>query len=537
MHDPLAIYFFKIVAVIGIDIYSCTVANVPEAETKLPKQGLTCCLCKLGERVLLNIALNQHARRKRHMTIISQISKACTRGLVTIACISSSVFMVLIATEIRAQGVIALDLQRKAQSFAGFGANIWPGDLLAMQTLDELGMKYARLDDNANFYYFPAQPPTDENDVEGDNFNEILNFIEHNFDTPDGRTNLQFIRTTSDLAKKKGVQLIQTEFHIPRSFVDANNALMTNRIDDLATYWAAMFTYLKANGVHSSFVELSNEPNGNWSGYISPSAYDSLVIKTRRMLDLKGHQSIGIVGPGLSVLGTTNWIAGLSPPAVAALGSWSAHTWDDNYGLDSQLSKFMLEVRKQDPTRKKRVFMTEFATNRRDFNGVRYTFPETGGNAADQSPFAVWVLSNIATLVNNGVDTLVFWDAVDQVWSKKTWGLRRLNGTTRPTYDALKMLSTALPADARVLEKSWQDPNVNVAAFHYTDRIVLCLTNTSGMVQNRNISLVNASSKLQVKSASQFHASVVSPLVLQISNSSLNISLLPESAQVVVLSN
>ena len=455
------------------------------------------------------------------------------RWQVVAGCVSA---ILALATEVQAQDTIRVNLQRKAQAFSGFGAHIWPGDQLAMQTLAEMGMKYARIDDNANFFYFPNQPPTDDNSIEGDNFDEMLTFITRNFDTPDGRPNLSYMRTTADLAQRQGVQLIQTVFHIPKSFVDANNALKTNSIDDFATYWAAMMTFLVTNGVQPSFVELSNEPNGNWSGYISPIAYDALVIKTRHMLDVKGHQSIGIVGPGLSILGVANWVASLSPAAVTALGAWSAHTWDDSHGLESRLSTFMSSVRIQDPAREKRVFMTEFATIRLNFNGAQYTYPETGGNAADQSPFAVWVLSNITTLVNNGADTLVYWDAVDQSWSVKKWGLRRVDGSKRPTFDALKMLASVLPPDAKVLEKVWQDPSVNVAAFLGTDKLVLCLTNTSNVAQARTIALESGPTRFRLESANQFHASAISPVAIDLNADNVTTSLLPESAQVIVFS-
>ncbi len=430
---------------------------------------------------------------------------------------------------------LQIDLAQTDQQLLGFGGQIWAGDDDGHSVLSDLNMRYARLHHGVNFYTFPVQPPTDGNTAAGDNFQVMKNHIAANFNGPNNSEpwHLPSILSTNAWAQQNGVELIINEFQIEHSFLNAQNTEMaSNRVDDFATFWGALLSYLDDNGVRPAYIELANEPNGTWNGRITPTDYNTLVQQTRSVLDTHGFTDVGILGPGLSVLGNTSWVDALDTGGVNALEGWSTHTWDDFQGIDNQAAIFENAIDAKDPN--KPVYVTEYATTRTIYDGVDYISPDFGGTAADQEAYAVEVISNTLSMVNNGAGALLVWEAADQPWNSIKWGLERLDGTRRPTFDAMKELLDRLPDDSTVVEKTWTDNEITTAAFLTENQLIIALANTLGRQERRTLNLANAPGELTFLEGVQYKDGAVTPLAYSLSGDSISVTLPQESTQTLV---
>ncbi len=429
---------------------------------------------------------------------------------------------------------IQMDLQQTKQVFGGFGAQAWTGTNYSWSVLDELNLRYARLNHGTNFFSFPNQPPVDGDTTAGDNYVAMRSYVTANFNGPNGSEpwHLPAIQQAASFADQHGVELILNEFKVPSSFVDSNYVMPSNRVDDFATYWVALLSYLNNNGVRPKYVELSNEPNGTWNGQISPANYNTLVQQTRALLDTHGFSDIGILGPGVSYLGDTARIDALDAGGVSSLAGWSSHAWDDLQGINQRAAILENATNAKDPD--KPVFITEYATSVTTYAGVTYGRPEEGGDAADQEEFGVQVFHNTLSLVNHGAGALVMWEAADQAWSTKAWGAKRLDGTTRPMYDAMKTLTDLLADDSTVVEQTWSDADVSVAGFLHDDQLVVALANPTTSSQLRTLSFQNVFGVLQFLEGTEYENGVVSSLDYVIDGNSLSIQLDAFSTQTLV---
>lgn len=430
---------------------------------------------------------------------------------------------------------ITMDLQQTDQQVLGFGAQIWAGDARGHAALTEIGARYARLQHSVNFFTFPTQPPTDSNLVADDNFTDMKNYIAVNFNGAGGSEpwHLPNVKNTQNWANANGVELIINEFQIAYSFLNTQNTqMLTNRVDDYATFWGAMLSYLDDNNVRPDYIELANEPDGTWNGRITSTDYNALATQTRNVLDAHGFSDVGIVGPGLSQLGDTSWVNALDSTSVNSLAGWSAHAWDDTLGIDSRAQIFENAVDAKDPN--KPVFITEYATKITTFNGTGYGPPDSGGDAADQSVFAVQVFNNTLSLVNHGAGALILWEAADQSWSSKRWGLKRLDGTNRPTIVAMNTLFDLLPDDATVLEQIWNDPEVTIAGFLKDGKLIVGLANTLDSDESRTLEFANVPGRLQFDEGLLYTGGIVSPVQYSVANNSISFLLAAESTQTLV---
>ena len=430
---------------------------------------------------------------------------------------------------------LQIDLSQTDQQYLGFGAQIWAGDTDGHDVLSSMNARYARVQHGVNFFTFASQPPTDGNATENDNFTAMKNYIAQNFNGPGGSEpwHLPSITNTSNWANANGVELIVNEFQIPYSFLNAQNTQMpTSRVDDFATFWGAMLSYLDDNGIRPAYIEMANEPNGTWNGRISATNYNSLVEQTRTVLDTHGFADVGILGPGLNVLGETNWIDSLATTSVNSLAGWSTHAWDDDLGIDTQAQIFENAIDAKDPS--KPVFITEFATDKLTFNGTTYGDPDSGGDAADQPVFAVEVINNVISLVNHGAGSLLYWEGADQPWNSINWGLERLNGSKRPVYHALRSLTDRLPNDSTVIEQTWIDKEISAAAFLKDDQLIVVLANIKNRNENRTLDFTNVPGELEFIEGVQFEDGIITALTDSVSNNSISVSLLRESVQTLV---
>ena len=85
---------------------------------------------------------------------------------------------------------------------------------------------------------------------------------------------------------------------------------------------------LRGSGVRITHLELSNEPDGDWSCRIRPAVYAELLKHTRKELDAVGETDVGLAGPGLFTLNRGGIHTGpglFTPDRADALGdnSWA----------------------------------------------------------------------------------------------------------------------------------------------------------------------------------------------------------------------
>ena len=430
--------------------------------------------------------------------------------------------------------VLTIDVGQTDQQLLGFGAQIWAGDTTGRNTITQLGMNFARLHHGVNFFSFPTQPPVDENFTANDNFTAMKQYISDNFNGPGGSEpwHLPSMQSSSTWADQNGVDLILNEFQIAYSFLNpAQTRMQDEHVDDFATFWAALLDYLNDNGVRPKYLELANEPNITLNGFISQSDYNTLVKTTRSVLDSYGFSDVGILGPGLNVLGEVSWVNSLDATGVNSLAGWSAHAWDDDVGIDGRAQIFENAVDNKDPN--KPIFITEYATDKTTFNGSSYGDPDSGGNASNQAAFGVQSLSNTLSLINHGANALVLWEAADQSWSNLTWGLKRTNGTNRPTYFAMKSLLDHLPNDATVVEETWSDNDLTVAAFLADNQLIVALANTTDSTEARTLDLNDVPGVLLLHEAWQYDG-VITGVNYTVVDGSVNISIPAESTQTIV---
>ncbi len=249
--------------------------------------------------------------------------------------------------------------------------------------------------------------------------------------------NIQYVRVSSTsaavVAANMGINVMFLRWSVPSQWVDGDNELLTEYVDDYAVYWADTVGNLAAGGLVPPYIELSNEPDGNWNTYISPANYNTLVKLTRVELDARGLADVGIVGPSLANLDWDNhnstWINALDAQGVASLAVWGSHTWDDHGScgdgagcINRQWPDFGDSADAQDSSLPK--FISEFATKENVFHGVTYPHPDSyrDYNATNSMPYAARVYENGLALVNRGANVPFIWQATDQSWGNQGVG-------------------------------------------------------------------------------------------------------------------
>jgi len=361
-------------------------------------------------------------------------------------------------TEVSSEPDIVFDINNTLHTFDGFGAQIWDSTADNNLVLTELNIKYVRVSSTS----------------------AAIN------------------------AQNYGAEVVYLIWSAPSAWLDGNKELLTQYVDDYADYWADRIDSAYAAGLLPEYIELSNEPDGNWNTYISPTNYNTLVKLVRAELDLRGFTDIGIVGPGLTHLDWANhnstWISALDSTAVASLAGWSTHTWDDGdlcsgggSCIENNWFDFGDSADAQDSTLPK--FITEYATKENTFHGVEYRHPDQykERNAANFMPYAARVYENTLALLNSGASVPFIWQATDQSWETKGWGLIDLSSTPKPVYYALQTLYPKIPVGSKVLSPPDQAfSSIYSGAFIDNGLLVMGLANDSDTEQSTNVLIQGA---------------------------------------------
>ncbi len=342
----------------------------------------------------------------------------------------------------------------------GFGGQIWANDTTWTTALDPLDARLVRVALNANLGSAAVTLPVDA-DAEA----WAAWMDAHLLDQAPGF--LEELLATQALTDPRGMAWIAHQWEAPPAW-ESRGVLAADHVDDFAAMTAALYRWLDDRGVRPTWIELCNEPDGDWNSYVAPEDYSDLVVATRAALDDAGLVGLGILGPGLAVLGGWTdpplWVPTLSDDAVAGLDGWSVHTWDDyaeqgegHEFLEERWQIFVDQVEARDPD--KPIVVTEMGSKDTVFDGATYDTPDNSGcgAAAESDGYAVRVLAHVAVALAMGADAISFWEAADQSWECSNWGMIGLDGASRRFHEALATFTTALPADGGTVRPTSAD--------------------------------------------------------------------------------
>lgn len=391
-------------------------------------------------------------------------------------------------------GTLFFDSDDLSHTFGGLGVQIWAGDASIQPLLRALRIRYVRLEAFPNWASVWQDPPADGLRSSFDQYVRAWY----------GSSRLANMLDTSAMLDQLGIQQVFIQFHYPSAWRTAAGSLRTENHQDVALLWGAQLAYLQSHGVEPDFVELFNEPEGTWNCRVPPDQYKDVLQRVRQELDDRGLGAVRIVGPGLACLdhdsGGTLWVGALDETAVASLGGFSTHAWDEVFSqgcgpayLRQRWQPFFTAVRSKDPFGQKPVFVTEYMTANHFFHGVEY--PPPGSNyafsASDTVPFAIRVFEHTLSLLNGGASVPILWEASDQSWSDSGWGLQRRTAdgsVRRPTYYAMKAFADLVPSGSWVLAAPPQDEeDIYCAAFKQEGGVVLAAVNGTSEVRTKTV--------------------------------------------------
>jgi hypothetical protein len=434
---------------------------------------------------------------------------------------------------------ITFDANDTRQRIMGFGAQTWSGDTTVEPVLRELGLRFVRMTVGPNWPNADALPPTDATRGEMDRF------LADHFDG-DGEPRLANAIKSWEMTDRLGIQVIMIQFSAPENWLsqDGQRRLLSKHLDDFARYWGSLVAFMDSHDMRPAYLELSNEPEGDWNTRIVPEDYNRLVILTRKELDERGFKGVRIVGPGLAWLdhegGAKRWIGALTPDGVDALAAWSTHTWDDKFKPDAPV-EFMAErwrgftaaIQRKDPDGHKPLFVTEYATGATTFNGVNYDPVESDGanRASDSDAYAQRVFEQTLVHINRGASVLILWEAADQPWSQHAWGMVTSDqdgGRPRPVFHALTTLMPHVPRNALALIPLSPDKRVTATGFLDENNLIVALANGTNSSQTRTLVIRNAPG-LHLIGATRFQAGRTEKIHLLVDDRQLAIDLPPES--------
>ncbi|HOK67526.1 MAG TPA: hypothetical protein PK054_09225 [Anaerohalosphaeraceae bacterium] len=396
---------------------------------------------------------------------------------------------------------VTFDADTVSHPFGGLGAQIWAGDNFIAPLLTSLKIRYVRLEATPDWASVSQTPPTD-------GFRSSFDqYVAANY----GSARLSAMQNTCQLLRQLGIAAVFNQFHYPSAWRNVWGALEPEHHQDVALLWGAQLAYLRSYGIVPEYVDLFNEPEGTWNCRVPPEQYNDVLKRVRQELNERGFESVQIVGPGLAYLdhngGGALWVGALDETAVASLGAFATHAWDEVYlqgcgpeFLRQRWQPFYAAVRAKDPMGQKPIFVTEYMTANRIFHGVEYPSPGSAYtySASDTVPFAIRVFENTLSLLNGGASVPFVWEAADQSWSDSGWGLQRRaadGSVKRPVYYALRILTDLVPPGAQVLSAGPQEPGIYCAAFRYDNGIILAAVNGTESSQSRIVRLNSSQPK------------------------------------------
>lgn len=392
---------------------------------------------------------------------------------------------------------LALDAEALAHGFDGFGVGLHPADVKHRELLAELGVSLVRMEVGPSWNHLETKIPTDVDDRAMDAY------IRANFDA-DSPHRLSGARWAFKVLREQGAEVVLVNFELPWHWLakdDFWRTLEEDHVDDLVRFWCALLLFLKQQGMVPGYIELANEPDGNWNGHVPPERYRRLLVLARSELDRRGLGQVKILGPGLAFLRREGvagrWLAALDRGAAACLWGWSTHVWDEVDYRRAQ-PEFVHGIWREfldgiAPHGPKPLWVTEYATEVTQFEGRTYHSPRDNKArcSADAPAYGTRAVVNSLIHLNRGASGLIFYRLADHDWDDTTWGLLRRDGSRRPAINALKCVFPHVPRGARLLAPRWHarhDP-ITTAAWLAPSRLVVSCGNVAAWPVARQLAL------------------------------------------------
>ncbi|MCE5340981.1 MAG: hypothetical protein LLF92_07625 [Planctomycetaceae bacterium] len=425
---------------------------------------------------------------------------------------------------------ITFDVCDVSHSFDGFGAQIWPGDSRVESLTTALNLKYYRIAPGGC-----SSPPVDATTTVMDAY------VSSQYN---GTSRGNAVEYSLAMAQTLGVKVILIKFGcVPSTWLGTGSRLKSAYFNDFARIWASEVLYFKNCGYTIDYIELFNEPEGNWNVYCPGADYNTVVKLVRAELDSRGLSNVGIIGPGLAVLTNgTSWINALDTNGKNAIGAWSTHAWDESWWGTSALPSYLDQrwknyfgaaVNLAAPTHSKPIIVTEYATGVQTYNGVTFD----SNHFCDSNQFAQRCYENSLTMANNGANVLCYWEAANQSWQDNFFGWQRVNSTYRPVYYSFLTLAPYIPDNAKVLTKTWTGSQISASGFFGSNRLVMAFANSTANTVTRSVQVTGVSS-LVITTAKAFEAGVVTDELSNVSfdyaSGTMNVTLPRESTLTVV---
>jgi hypothetical protein len=312
--------------------------------------------------------------------------------------------------------------------------------------------------------------------------------------------------------------------NIPLNYLNSKGRLFDT--EGFANWWAEEVDELNYQEVPADLIELIDNPELLNSGtpVLNSDGYNELLHATRRELDLRDYQNVGIIGPGLSTLSTEDsletWYMDLDQPAFEMLKFWSGDLNADTASgihLPEQLANFRSYLNRIESL--KPIFITSYANrinqygplmypdpNRYDILGNRPDYERYYYSASFSMPYALQVYTNTLNLLSQP-EVIPFvhqlFDAPDDVkFKKRSWGLLDLNGTEKPVYRLLSALFSRVPKDAEVVPIDFPHAlSLSGLVFYGRQKVILTICNQTAMNMDLRLVLKGATGSLSMAEA------------------------------------
>lgn len=359
---------------------------------------------------------------------------------------------------------LQIDPSAPGHIYHGFGAQIWPGDPRIEKVIETLRLSWVRI----AYMTVSDLPPRGSSE---------------DYDAYWANTNIAHMKKTCETLQRHSVKMILCNFATSPGFL-TEKRLDPDSVEPYARCWASLVAFLVANEIHPTYLELFNEPDGDWNGRVPPQEYNRMIQAVRAELNARGLDHIGIIGPGLAHIDLGDkdaWVEALDESGINALAAWSVHgyEWRDGRNVGAQYVRdcwaagFGRSILARDPQKEKPVFVTEFATLTDTYNGAKIEKP------TESDAFALRVFENALSFLNCGANALIYWQALDMSWEpNSTFGLIAVDGQERPALHALRTLVPEISLGARVLPLKQSQP-LYAAAFAKDNTLVIALVNPS----------------------------------------------------------
>jgi hypothetical protein len=347
--------------------------------------------------------------------------------------------------------------QPAGHAFNGIGVALYAQEIHLLPRLQELNIRYVRVEAGPSWGSLPMEPPPGGS--------ALSRYVARNFNYQDPER-MQRFRLAFDWFQRHDIKVVLVIYQQPYSWLQADymKTFRPGAEYRLVELWVSLLDFYGENGMVVHYVELANEPEGNWNGHIPAQRYYDAVVHARKRFDESGQQGVGILGPGLSSLNlegrASRWIRSMPPLAEQALEVFSLHAWDEIHSNEVSLNYIRgawkepaRAFREKNPD--KEIFLTEFASEVSRDLPARLHSPGSGAlfTAAETEAYALRSMANTLIHINQGVSVPIFWRLSDLDGDSASWGLIRSpekGGGLRPAYRALGFLSSRMPAPAKV---------------------------------------------------------------------------------------